>query len=253
MGWLKRWRRRKIHNRPTTPAERWFVESIPFYQMLPIEDRDELKGHVKIFLHEKRFEGCGGLAITDEIRVTIAAGACILLLHRETDYYPGMKTILVYPQPFVGRAQKNLGGGTIVEGSEERLGEAWHRGPVILSWEDVRYDMENPDDGHNVIFHEFAHQIDSTSGQGDNSPVFRSANYVKWVAVLQKEFENLRKNVEDGRDTFLDEYGAESPAEFFAVATEAFFEQSREMGLWYPELYEQMKIFYQQDPGQWVR
>jgi Mlc titration factor MtfA (ptsG expression regulator) len=162
-------RRKKITSRPF-PAE-WLAlieRNVPLYRFLPEADRAELLRHTQIFLAEKRFEGCGGLEITDEVRVTIAAQACVLLLHRKTDYYPGLSTILVYPHGYVADKARHLVGGIIVEGQDVRLGESWHHGSVVLSWHDVRRGAANIRDGHNIVFHEFAHQLDTTWGKGDS-------------------------------------------------------------------------------------
>ena len=224
--------------------------NVPLYAHLPPADRDELKRHILIFLAEKRFEGCGGLQITDEIRVTVAAHACMLLLHRRTDYYPGLKSVLVYPSAYVaGRAYRFVG-GTILEGRDVRLGESWHRGSVVLSWDYVQRGAFDIYDGHNVVFHEFAHQLDTTGGRGDSTPVLRDrSSFIAWARALDRDFERFRQNLRHNREAILDEYGATSPAEFFAVATECFFERPRELRRVYPQLYEELRRFYQQDPA----
>ncbi|MBN1361200.1 MAG: zinc-dependent peptidase [Sedimentisphaerales bacterium] len=250
---FKRRRRKKIASRPF-PAE-WLAmveRNVPLYGFLPEPDRAELLRHTHVFLAEKRFEGCGGLDITDEVRVTIAAQACVLLLHRRTDYYPGLTTILVYPSSYVaGKAQRFVG-GILVEGQDVRLGESWHHGTVVLSWQDVRRGAAHPHDGHNVVFHEFAHQLDSTWGRGDSTPVLQDeASFLAWAEALGRDFERFRRRTEHRRDEVLDDYGATDPAEFFAVATECFFEKPKELRQNYPRLYEELSRFYQQDPAGW--
>lgn len=146
-------------------------ERFPLYARLPDEDRKELQGHVHVFLAEKKFEGCGGLEINDEMKVCIAAQACLLLLHRDTDYYPGLRSILVYPNTYVVKTTRHVGAGVVEERPESRLGEAWHLGAVVLAWDAVHHGTANPDDGHNVVFHEFAHQLDFEDGQADGAPV----------------------------------------------------------------------------------
>jgi len=250
---FKNRRRKKLASQPF-PSE-WLgilVKNVPLYRSLPEADRAELRRHTQIFLAEKRFEGCGGLEITDEVRVTIAVQACVLLLHRETDYYPGLSTILVYPRSYVADNARRFVGGMIVEGQDVRLGESWHHGSVVLSWQDVRRGAANVRDGHNVVFHEFAHQLDSTWGKGDSTPVLRdNASFLAWAQALGQDFEQFRREAERQRPEVLDDYGATEPAEFFAVATECFFEKSREMRNVYPRLYEELKRFYQQDPASW--
>jgi Mlc titration factor MtfA (ptsG expression regulator) len=244
-------RRRRIASRPFPPE--WLailVRNVPLYAHLPESDREELKRHIQVFLAEKKFEGCGGLAITDEIRITIAAHACILLLHRTTDYYPGLQSILVYPSAYVADGVHHYVGGVVLGGRDIRLGESWHRGSVVLSWDDVRRSAADVHDGQNVVFHEFAHQLDSSGGRGDSTPVLQSrSTFIAWARALGEDFERFQRDLEHGRAEVLDEYGATNPAEFFAVATECFFERPNDLQRIYPRLYEELKRFYQQDPA----
>lgn len=248
---FKKWRRRRIAERAfPLPWLSIIAGKVCYYNLLPAEDKAELRRHVLIFLTEKRFEGCGGLEITDEIKVTIAAMACILLLHRETDYYPGLSTILVYPEAYVAHQVEHLASGVVAEGPNVRLGESWHQGTIVLSWDDVFRDAKNISDGHNVVFHEFAHQIDSSEGRGDSTEVLQDLQkFIRWAKILRQDYERLRQDAELGQHRLLDEYGAINAAEFFAVATETFFEKPREMQEVHPELYEELKRFYHQDPA----
>jgi Mlc titration factor MtfA (ptsG expression regulator) len=249
-GFKKR-RRNRLASRPF--PDQWLAiieRNVPYYRLLPDTDQKELRRHIQIFIGEKRFEGCGGLKITDEIKVTIAAQACVLLLHRRTDYYPGLHYILVYPRSYVAPRVPKFVGGILVEGPDVRLGESWHRGSVVLSWDNVRRSSADIHDGHNVVFHEFAHQLDSSGAKGDSTPVIQDhSTYIAWARILQKDYEKLRSDVSRNSDTFLDEYGAVNPAEFFAVATECFFEKPKELQELHPDLYNEMKNFYQQDPA----
>lgn len=249
---FKKWRRRRLSQKAfPEPWLKIIDENVPFYKNLPNEDKKELLRHILIFMSEKHFEGCGGLNITDEIKVTIAAQACILLLHRKTDYYPGLSSILVYPQAYVTHMTEHLPGGVVTEGLDVRLGESWHRGSVVLSWDDVRCGVADIHDGHNVVFHEFAHQLEDSGARGDSTPAFRSrSSYIAWARVLQRDYEKLCRDVSRHRKTFLNEYGATNPAEFFAVATEYFFEKPKELRKLHPELYRELKFFYQQDPAE---
>lgn len=248
---FKNRRRNKIAGRPF--PEPWLAileRSVPFYARLPEPDRQELKRHILIFLAEKRFEGCGGLDITDEIRVTIAAQACLLLLHRRTDYFPHLRSILVYPGSYVAETTHHIGGGVILESDDVREGESWHHGSVVLSWDDVRRGADDADDGYNVVLHEFAHQLDSSGGKGDSTPVLQSqSSFLAWARALGEDYERFKRDIEEDGAEVLDEYGATDPAEFFAVATECFFEQPTEVRRAYPRLYEELKRFYQQDPA----
>ncbi|OHB65690.1 MAG: hypothetical protein A2Y76_15085 [Planctomycetes bacterium RBG_13_60_9] len=243
-------RRKKIAARPF--PDEWLAileRNVPLYAGLPPSDKEELRRHILIFMAEKHFEGCGGLRMTDQIRITIAAHACVLLLHRQTDYYPGLKSILVYPSAYVADAHHFVG-GMVLEGEDVRLGESWHHGSVVLSWDDVRRSAADVHDGQNVVFHEFAHQLDSSGGRGDSTPVLRDrSSFIAWARALGEDFENFQRAIEEDRAEVLDEYGATNPAEFFAVATESFFERPEELQEMYPRLYDELKRFYQQDPA----
>jgi Mlc titration factor MtfA (ptsG expression regulator) len=244
------------------PADwrRTLEERFPLYARLPEADRQELQGHIQVFLAEKSFEGCGGLELTDEMKVCIAAQACLLLLHRDTDYYSGLRSILVYPGTYFVKTTRHVAAGVAEERHDRRLGEAWPSGAVVLAWDAVHCGTANPDDGHNVVFHEFAHQLDFEDGLADGAPLLatedpwyrRRNRYKTWARVLNGEFEKLRADVVAGKHSALDVYGATNPAEFFAVATEAFFERPRQMREKLPDLYVELKRYYLQDPAQWA-
>jgi MtfA peptidase len=248
---FKNRRRRKLRQRPLPWNWLNIVKlNVPYYSRLPLADQTELQGHIQVFLDEKKFEGCGGLQITDEIKLTIAAQACILLLHRQTDYFPGLSSVLVYPRAYVAAQSRHLGSGVVVEGDEVRLGESWHRGSIVLSWEDILQAAKNSHHTQNVVLHEFAHQIDISGGIGDTTPILRNrSSFLVWAQTLQSDYEKLCRDVATARPTVLDEYGATSPAEFFAVATESFFQNPIALKKHHPELYNELKQFYQQDPA----
>lgn len=250
MFWLKRRRRKKLRQRPFPKEwETILRKCVSVYRRLSAEDQAELRGHIQVFLAEKDFEGAGGLEITDRIRVVIAAQACVLLLHRKTDYYPSLRTIIVYPEPYVAPVSKRLPGGLVVEKPESRLGESWSRGSLVLAWDEVRRSAHDHGDPHNVVLHEFAHQLDSEDGAHDGAPVLQHGSmYVAWARVLGREYRKLVRDLQRRQATCLDSYGATNPAEFFAVVTEAFFGQPRQLKQCHPELYEQLQLFYQQDP-----
>jgi MtfA peptidase len=248
-------RRQKLRSTPIPTEWREILQQrFPLLASLPPEDRRELEGHIQVFLAEKQFEGCDGFVITDEIRVVIAAQACLLLLHRDTDYYPDMKSILVYPSTYYSRVTE--------EDEQEETGfagQSWLRGPVILAWDSVLGGVSNPADGHNVVFYEFAHKLDEEDGLADGvpplcvkcSPPERLSRYRSWAQILSKEYAELRRATETGEQSLLDEYGASNPSEFFAVATECFFEKPRPLRQKLPTLYDELKRFYQQDPAEW--
>jgi Mlc titration factor MtfA (ptsG expression regulator) len=255
-GFFKRRRRQRLRSAPFPAAWLQIIEkNVPFYNALPDADRQELQGLVQIFLAEKSFEGCGGLELTDEIKLTIAAQACLLLLHRETDVYPRLITILVYPSAYVAkgveRIGSHIGGDLVLEGNIHPLGESSSSGIVVLSWDDVKAGASDFDDGQNLVLHEFAHQLDGEDGDLNGAPLLEQpGQYVAWVRVLNDEYKRLQRDSRLGRSSVLDQYGASDPAEFFAVATECFFEKPRVLRKRHPELYEELKSFYRQDPAQ---
>jgi Mlc titration factor MtfA (ptsG expression regulator) len=247
---FKRRKRRRLREAPFPDDWRAILENrVAYYHRLTPGERAELRGHIQVFLAEKGFEGCGGQEISDEIRVTIAALACVLLLNRETDYFPLMQTVLVYPRHYLVPAVEELEGGIVSEEMLDFEGESWHRGPVVLSWEDVGQDASDAEDGYNVVFHEFAHQLDSESGAEDGAPPLpERSQAAEWARVLGQAYEELIDDIEKDRPHLIDEYGATSPAEFFAVVTELFFESPSDLNLHHPELYGQFKGYYRQDP-----
>lgn len=228
----------------------FITRNVPYYACLSEENKKRLHGLVQVFLAEKLFEGCGGLQITDEIRLTIAAQACILLLGLNNDFYPKLQSILVYPHAYVAPLRKRLPDGTVVESSQVRIGETWSQGSLVLVWDDVKRSTVDIHDGHNVVFHEFAHQLDYESGAAEGAPRLPNrSRYLAWARVLGGEYEALLKDLMHHRKTLIDSYGATNPAEFFAVVTEFFFEKPVQLKKRYLELYDQFKLFYNQDPA----
>jgi hypothetical protein len=251
LEFLKQRRRGRLRARPF-PKE-WLAliqRHVVFFPRLSASDRAELLGHIQVFLAEKRFEGCGGFAITDEVRVTIAAQACLLLLHRRTDYFPGLLTILVYPLTYMVEEKRQVGEHVWEEGPVSRLGETGRRmGSLVLSWGAVKHGAADPSDGKNVVLHEFAHQLDYENHAADGVPgLATQEQQLAWSEVMKSEFTSLRAADETGIPTLLDTYGATDPAEFFAVSVEAFFEQPRVLRARHPKLYAELQRYFQQDP-----
>src|SRR6184192_1916256 len=206
---------------PTGPIpDTWdgIVEhNVPFARGLSSDERERLLRLVQVFLAEKHFEGCGGLTLTDEMRVTIAAGACLLVLHLEGPCYPTLRTVLVYPHGFVPKLARSPRTGEIAEPPDPLIGESWRDGVVVISWDDAVRGAHNPLDGENVVLHEFAHQLDEEDGAGDGAPVLSAGALRTWGRVLSDEHDRLRRDVDHDRQSVLDEYGATNKAEFFAV------------------------------------
>ncbi len=253
-GFLKRRRRRKILALPMPEAwRRILAEETPFHRRMPAGLREELEGLVRVFLAEKTFEPCGGMEVDDRVRVIIAGLACQLLVGRETDVYPLLHSVLVYPDTFVVDVEYEDENGLLVSDSEERLGESWERGSLVLSWADIERDLAAPADGYNVVLHEFAHQIDDESGETDGAPPLPDAvAAAAWSEVMGREFAALNRAVDRGRSTLIDEYAAESPTEFFSVVTELFFGAPRRLLARHPDVYAQLREFYRQDPAAWT-
>jgi Mlc titration factor MtfA (ptsG expression regulator) len=255
LSWFKKRRRRKLTERPFPTS--WLevvARNAPFVRLLEEEDRALLMRHVQVFVAEKSFEGRGGLEMTDEIRVTIAAHACRLLLGGVSDCYPRLYSIIVYPSTYIARALERGPGPTVVESVQARLGESWSSGAVVLAWDDVLRGAADIHDGKNVVYHEFAHQLDTEHGRTDGAPKLeRGSMYVTWARVFGQEYEELVRSVVEGSPTLLDAYGATNPAEFFAVATEFFFERPTELKALHPELYEQLAGYFKRDPAAFCR
>lgn len=249
-GWLKRWRRSPPPP-PALPADwarivrRW----VPAWaQFTPLE-RTQFEEQVREFLHKKRFEGCGSFEATDEMRVAIAANACLLTLGRPGAPYPKLVTVLLYEKPFPVTVKHEVAEGIVEEYEEERTGEAWEHGSVILAWEEIEEDREARD-GRNVILHEFAHLLDLEAGGFDGAPgVGDRAAHEAWAKVFRREYDDLIRASEAGEETLLDDYGATDPAEFFAVATECFFGDPLALRARHPKLYRQLQRYFNQDPA----
>lgn len=227
--------------------------NVAFFDRLSAEDQAELIRHVQVFLAEKRFEGCGDLEITDEIRVTIAVQACLLLLRRSTDYFPRLFTILVYPSAYMAPEKRQLHEHVWEEGKTIRLGETGRlMDTVVLAWDAVRSGAADAADGKNVVLHEFAHQLDFENFAADGTPALMTRKQrISWQEVMTAEFASLRAADENGIPTLLNTYGATDPAEFFAVSVEAFFERPQALRLHHPRLYTELRNYFQQNPAEY--
>ncbi|MRW86711.1 hypothetical protein GJ698_21820 [Pseudoduganella sp. FT26W] len=249
-----RWRLQRVLARPLPrEAEQVLQRHIPVYRNMSPDLQQQLRKLVVQFLHQKKFVGCEGLEVTDEMAVIIAGQACLLLLNRPSKVYPALHTILVYPSEFVAQRPQVGPGGVITPGHQSMLGESWDDGRVVLSWDDVRRGAGDWTDGHNVVLHEFAHQLDSESGRANGAPYLGNpASYREWSEVLSRDFQNLRMNAMYRQHTVMDYYGATNPAEFFAVATETFFEKPYQMAEHHAELYAEFLKYYRVDPREWM-
>ncbi len=252
----RRWRQRRRTTLLNTPVpDSWrdiLNQEFALYRRLPAADRRRLEGQINIFLDEKVFVGCNDMQVDERVKLLIAAQACILILRKPTNYYPGFETILVYPDTYVVPVTQR-DGILHSESVSVRSGESWHRGPVVLAWDQVLQGARDERDGHNVVMHEFAHKLDEENWNMDGLPILSDVEqYESWKRVLTEAYEQLHTAMEQDRYDVIDDYGATSPAEFFAVVTETFFEKPGQLQKHHPELYEQFKAYYHLDPLQWA-
>lgn len=253
--WWHQRRVDKILQEPFPEAHHAVLErNVKHYGWLEAESQQQLRDLVQVFIAEKTWEGCGGLELTDEMKVTIAAQACLLVLALPHRLYKEVDSILVYPSTVL-RPQARSGvftraNAVIASGPIALLGEAHARGPVILAWDRVLRDGQRPRDGHNVVYHEFAHKLDMLDSRADGTPPLGTSEEIaRWQQVCELAYLDLRARTERGQASFIDEYGATNEAEFFAVATEHFFEQPRALQREEPGLYDVLRDFYRQDPA----
>lgn len=226
--------------------------ALPLYSRLPEELKSRLHERIARFISSTRFEGCNGLELTEEMVLIVAAQACLLVLHREGKPYLQLTTVYLYPTTFSSVQKQRDEIGVITEGEVHRLGESWSMGTVVLAWDSVEQGARNFEDARNVTFHEFAHQLDHEDGDTDGAPGLPSREaYRSWARVFSENYAELRERVGSGKPSLLDPYGATKPAEFFAVATETFFEKPRQLHEKSPELYDELRGFYGVDPRDW--
>jgi MtfA peptidase len=256
-NWFRNNQREKILAAPF-PIE-WegiIQKNVPYYRYLTHEEKKGLQDLVQIFIAEKHWLGCNGLELTDEIRVIIAAHACLMILALPSDCYSRVESIYVYPTT-VFSPERKTGffemSTTPVDGPQPILGEAHYRGPVILVWDSVKRETRHPEHGHNVVYHEFAHKLDMLDGKADGTPPLTTREeYQRWIEVCSSVYLKLSRRLEHDQPVFMDSYAATNEAEFFAVATETFFCQPEQLKNHHPKLYQVLKEFYRQDPAQKV-
>ncbi len=254
-----RWRayqRRKVWQQ-AFPA-RWrrvLRRRVPIVQRLPVDLQLQLKKHMQVFIAEKVFIGCGGLKVTEDMRVVVAAQACLLLLNRSADYFRNVRQILLYPQAFVVNRSSTDFAGVQQDHRHALAGESWSQGQVILSWQDTLEGAAIADDGRNVVIHEFAHQLDQENGSATGAPLPNLGdhryNAKRWQAAMAQGFAHLQTEAQNGTPGLLNHYGAQDPAEFFAVVSEAFFEQGAGLAEHYPAVYAELQAYYKVNPAAW--
>jgi len=253
--WYPRWTLKRALARPLSPSALAILQrNLPVYRRMPSELQQQLQRLIVQFLHQKKIVGCLDLEVSEEMRVTIAAQACLLLLNKPNKVYRALHTILVYPGAFIAKRDEVEAGGVITPSRRQMLGESWSDGRIVLSWEDVERGTLDWQGGNNVVLHEFAHQLDSESGSNNGAPYLGSPDsYRSWSEVLSRDYANLRHAAWLGRrDSVLDHYGATSPAEFFAVVTETFFTRPWQLAEHHAALYGELQKYYRVDPRDWL-
>lgn len=249
------WSRRRLRknlllSELSAPQRAIINASVPLIRELPARLHRAFEGKIALFLHQIEFIGCDGLAVTEEMRLSIAAQACLLVVNTDS-WYVNLRTVLVYPGAFKSRRAEH-NGYVVTERETVRTGESWARGPVILSWADARQGALNETDGHNVVFHEFAHQLDDLSGYTDGIPVLgKGQSFAQWERVFVSAYKTHCQKVETGQWSVFDPYGATAPQEFFAVAVETFFERPVELQREEAGVYRQLASLFQLDPASW--
>ncbi|MBC7620180.1 MAG: zinc-dependent peptidase [Candidatus Saccharibacteria bacterium] len=230
-------------------------QRVPLVRRLPVDLQLQLKKHMQVFIAEKAFIGCGGLQVTEDMRAVVAAQACLLLLNRPADYFRNVRQILMYPQAFLVNRTTTDMSGVLQENRQALAGESWSQGQVILSWQDTLEGASIPDDGRNVVIHEFAHQLDQENGKATGAPLPVRGDHrysaARWQRVMAEAFAQLQHEAENGIQGLLSHYGAQDPAEFFAVVSEVFFEQGAALAAHYPAVYAELQGYYRVDPAAW--
>ncbi|MDD9921278.1 MAG: zinc-dependent peptidase [Boseongicola sp.] len=249
--WSTHQRRLELLDTPLTDEERaMVVAEVPLLRRLPPELHRSLEGKINLFLDQIDFIGCNGLEVTKAMRLSIAAQACLLIVNTDT-WYKTLRTILIYPGAFKSH-QTQYSGYVVTEHETVRAGESWSRGPVVLSWADTALGAANHRNGKNVVIHEFAHQIDDLSGHTDGAPILREGqSFAEWARVFTTAYETHVADVERGRQTVIDAYGATNHEEFFAVSVELFFENPVALRNEEPDVYEQLAELFQLEPITW--
>ena len=252
MFFLRGRRRKKLLETPLGSDQRRLLHAaVPLLAALPTALAARLEGVTQVLLAEKHFEGAGGLEVDESMLLAIAGQAALLQLRTGADFYPGLDTVLVYPDAFVVQDEQYDQDGFVHEGADERAGESWQRGVVVLSWQDVTRESRRRD-GYNVVLHEFAHQLDEQDGEADGTPLLPTAHLAeRWPVVFQTAFEQHQRALRRRREVLFDANAAESPTEFFATAVEVFFEYPRDLRRAFADVYSVMSAYLELDPAAW--
>jgi len=246
------WRNKRALRNQGLDAALWqrVAASLPFLQGLTAAETQRLQNYAMQFLQQKEMHGARGFVLTDAVRLSIAAQACLPILSLGLEAYRGWVGIVIYPGEFKVRREEMDASGVVHEFDDALSGEAWPGGPVILSWQDVTLGEA----GYNVVIHEFAHKLHMSRGDMDDFPLpHADMDRERWLETWDRAYDDFCAEVDRGVDTVIDPYASEQPAEFFAVLSEAFFTLPREVSSNYPQLYRQLALFYRQDPAARLR
>ncbi|MES2561647.1 MAG: M90 family metallopeptidase [Pseudomonadota bacterium] len=249
MGWFKSWRRARILQQAKLNPGLWraTMERFSFTRVLDDAECERLHELTALFLYDKHVHGAAGMVVEDEVRMAIAVQACVVILNLGLDYYRGWVEVIVYPDEFVARREYVDEAGVVHEVDETMSGESWEGGPVVLSWADAQVGGRGA--AYNVVIHEFAHKLDMLNGEPNGfPPLHAEMSRVEWSSAFTLAYEDFCRRVDSGIELDVDEYAAENPAEFFAVMSEVFFESPQVVAREYPQVYQQLRQFYRQDP-----
>lgn len=247
---LTAFRRNRVLRKARIDEKEWtrVVNRFAFLRCLSSEERERLRRWVILFLHDKQLVAAGGVELTDRVRLSIAAQACILVLNLDIDWLRGWEEVIVYPDEFIPKGEFRDEAGVVHSELAPASGESWEGGPVVLSWADVQWRDESL--GYNVVIHEFAHKLDQLEGESDGCPpLHRGMRRREWARAFHEAYDDFCARVDGGEDTDIDPYAAENPSEFFAVMSESFFLLPRVVREEYPGVYAQLCLFYRQDPA----
>ncbi|MFY8273290.1 M90 family metallopeptidase [Pseudoalteromonas sp. SSDWG2] len=252
--WRYYWQRKYQSAVLSEQQRQLLLRAMPIYKAMTDADREKLERHICWFLGEKRFLGRDGLQVNEAMQLIVAADACLLMLNKPWPLFPNVKEILLYPSAYYANVTQRDVAGLVSYHQVIREGESWPGGTLVLSWRDVLEGNRLPGDGHNLVFHEFAHQLDQVTGQTNGTPqLLTKKAYQRWAQVFSRAFNKLKSHVAYNMPHVMHSYGATNEAEFFAVATETFIEKPHEMRQFDAELFNILKDYYEFDPSQWQR
>ncbi|MDP3033218.1 MAG: zinc-dependent peptidase [Rhodocyclaceae bacterium] len=246
---FRAWRRQRAAAKIEISAEQWQAAeyALPFLDRLSDDERRRLRELARQFIATKEWDGAQGLELTAALQISIALQACLPILNLGLDWYRGWISIIIYPGDFLIPRQMIDADGVVHEYDDAVLGEAWEGGPVLLSW----FDNLNEIGDVSIVIHEFAHKLDMSNGEVDGMPALHdNMTRAAWIAAFAPAYEDFCRRVDAGEETPIDPYAAEHPGEFFAVGSEVFFEAPEVLRDAYPAVYEQLRLFYRQDPLQ---